>query len=61
LIDNGDSAPALRVRARYAFLKNDTARALELLEFVRSSFADDFTDADAKTLAEYREASTAAE
>jgi len=60
LIDAGDSASALRVRARYAFLKNDASRALELLGSIQSSFADDFTDADAETLAEYREATTAA-
>ena len=60
LIEDGDSASALRVRARYAFLKNDAARALELLESMQSSFADDFTDADTQTLSAYREALMAA-
>ena len=60
LIDVGDSATALRVRARYAFLRNDAARAIELFESMQSSYTDDFTDADAEMLAAYREALAAA-
>ena len=59
LIDTGDSADTLRVRARYAFLQSNAARAVELLESLKSTSADDWTEADAETLARYRASSQA--
>jgi len=59
LIESGDSAAALRVRARYAFLKNDPARAEELLVSIQSTSPDNWTDADDGTLEKYREVSEA--
>jgi len=54
LIEAGDSASALRVRARYAHLQSDTARAVELMESMQVTFADDWTETDADTLDQYR-------
>jgi tetratricopeptide (TPR) repeat protein len=54
LIESGESANALRVRARFAHLQGDTARAAELMESLKSMFAEDWTEADASTLDRYR-------
>ena len=54
LIERGDSASALRVRARYAHLQGDDNRAAELLESLQSTYAEDWTDEDAATLTLYR-------
>jgi tetratricopeptide (TPR) repeat protein len=54
LIESGDSPSAFRVRARYAHLIGDTARAAELMELLRKTFADDWTEADAEVLERYR-------
>lgn len=54
LIESGESASILRVRARYAHLQGDTARAAELMESLKSTFVDDWTEADADTLDRYR-------
>jgi DNA-binding winged helix-turn-helix (wHTH) protein/tetratricopeptide (TPR) repeat protein len=55
LIEAGESASALRVRARYAHLQGDTARAAELIELLRETFADDWTEQDAALLDRYRD------
>ena len=55
LIESGDSPSALRVRARYADLQGDSARAVELMESLRESFEDDWTEADAEALQRYRD------
>ena len=54
LIESGESADALRVRARYAHLQGDTARAAELMESLKATFAEDWTEADAGALDRYR-------
>jgi DNA-binding winged helix-turn-helix (wHTH) protein/tetratricopeptide (TPR) repeat protein len=54
LIESGESAGALRVRARYSYLQGDTDRAAELMESLRSTFVDDWTEADADALDRYR-------
>ncbi len=54
LIEDGESASALRVRARYAHLQGDTDRAAELMESLKSTFVDDWTEADADALERYR-------
>jgi DNA-binding winged helix-turn-helix (wHTH) protein/tetratricopeptide (TPR) repeat protein len=55
LIEAGDSASALRVRARYAHLQGDTARAAELIELLKETFVDDWTEQDAALLDRYRD------
>lgn len=55
LIESGDSASALRVRARYAHLQGDDSRAAELLDLLKSSYLEDWTDEDTTTLALYRD------
>ena len=55
LIEAGESASALRVRARYAQLQGDTARAAELMTSLKESFVDDWTEQDADLLEQYRE------
>nr|MDJ0751557.1 tetratricopeptide repeat protein [Woeseiaceae bacterium] len=54
LIESGEKPSVLRVRARYAHLRGDSARAVELMETLKSTFADDWTDADAAALDRYR-------
>jgi DNA-binding winged helix-turn-helix (wHTH) protein/tetratricopeptide (TPR) repeat protein len=55
LIEAGESASALRVRARYAHLQGDTARAAELIELLKETFVDDWTEQDAALLDRYRD------
>ena len=55
LIESGDSASALRVRARYAHLQGDDSRAAELLDSLKSTYIEDWTDEDTATLALYRD------
>ena len=55
LIEAGDSPSALRVRARFADMQGDAARAVELMESLQETYADDWTDEDADTLERYRE------
>ena len=55
LIEAGESPSALRVRARYAHLQGDSARAVELMESLRETFVDDWTESDAEQLERYRE------
>ena len=54
LIEAGESPSALRVRARYSHLQGDSARAAELLETLKSTFVDDWTEADAEALERYQ-------
>jgi DNA-binding winged helix-turn-helix (wHTH) protein/tetratricopeptide (TPR) repeat protein len=55
LIEAGESASALRVRARYAHLQGDPARAAELIELLKETFVDDWTEQDAALLDRYRD------
>lgn len=56
LIESGDSASSLRLRARYSDLQGDPGRSAELMELLRSTFIDDWTEADADALARYLDA-----
>ncbi len=56
LIGEGESADALRVRARYAFESGDAARAVELMEDVRKSAAAAWTARDDETMSRFRDA-----
>lgn len=56
LIDAGDSADALRLRARYANLQGNTERAVELMETLNETSVDDWTEEDTAILSEYRTA-----
>ena len=53
LIESGETPGVLRVRARYAHLRGDADRAVELMETLESTFADDWTEADAAALEQY--------
>lgn len=53
LIESGDSPGVLRVRARYAHKRGDSARAVELMETFQASFVDDWTEADTAALDRY--------
>jgi uncharacterized protein HemY len=53
LIESGETPGVLRVRARYAHLRGDAGRAVELMETLKSTFADDWTEADAAALDRY--------
>ena len=55
LIESGETPGSLRVRARYAHLRGDSDRAVELMEIFKSTFADDWTEADDAALSRYRE------
>ena len=55
LIESGETPSVLRVRARYAYLRGDADRAVELMETIKSTFADDWTEADAAALDRYRD------
>ncbi len=55
LIESGETPGVLRVRARYAYLRGDADRAVELMETFKSTFADDWTEADAAALDRYRD------
>ena len=54
LIETGDSPSALRVRARYADLQGDSARAVELMETLQESYVDDWSESDTALLERYR-------
>ena len=54
LIEGGETPSTLRVRARYAYLQGDSARAAELLESLQETYVDDWTESDADTLDGYR-------
>ena len=56
LIEAGDTYQSLKLRARYAFVKGDAPRSVRLMEEARAIDADDWTDADAEILVQYREA-----
>ncbi|MDJ0748622.1 MAG: tetratricopeptide repeat protein [Woeseiaceae bacterium] len=53
LIESGETPSVLRVRARYAHLRGDADRAVELMEAFKSTFVDDWTEADAAALDRY--------
>ena len=55
LIESGETPGVLRVRARYAYLRGDADRAVELMETIKSTFADDWNEADAAALDRYRD------
>jgi tetratricopeptide (TPR) repeat protein len=54
LIESGEMPSVLRVRARYAYLRGDADRAVELMETLKSTFPDDWTEADDAALERYR-------
>ena len=56
LIESGEIPSVLRVRARYAHLRGDSDRAVELMETFKSTFLDDWTDEDAAALDRYLDA-----
>ena len=56
LIETGDTTTSLRIRARYRHLSGDSERAVELLESIRSTNPEDWTEADDATLRRYRAA-----
>ena len=56
MIEQGDISGSLKVRAHYAFVQGEIERSVELLESAESNAKDEWTDADAETLAQYREA-----
>ena len=53
LIESGETPGVLRLRARYAHLRGDADRAVELMETLKSTFADNWTEADAAALDQY--------
>jgi tetratricopeptide (TPR) repeat protein len=55
LIEGGETPSALRVRARYAYLQGENARAAELMESLRETFVDAWTEEDAELLERYRD------
>lgn len=56
LIEHDESPASVRTQARYAFLRGDVSRAVELMESAEALAGDAWRDADAALLAEYREA-----
>jgi DNA-binding winged helix-turn-helix (wHTH) protein/tetratricopeptide (TPR) repeat protein len=56
LVNEADNAYNLQLRARYAYLKGNTAQALSLLEATKAAAGDAWTDDDEALLAEYRAA-----
>ena len=54
LIESGESPSILRVRARFAHLRGDSARAAELMESLKSTFGDYWTEADTVALEQYQ-------
>ncbi len=56
LIEQGDTADGLRIRARYASQSGDVERSIALMESIQSLAAGDWTETDQATLLKYREA-----
>ena len=56
MIEQGNMSGSLKVRAHYAFVQGDIERSVELLESAESTARDEWTEADAMTLAQYRAA-----
>ena len=53
LIDSGDSADSLRVRARFAYLNGDVSRSVEILETLKTDYEEHWNDADDAVLGTY--------
>ncbi|MCH9694107.1 MAG: tetratricopeptide repeat protein [Gammaproteobacteria bacterium] len=58
MIEQGDTAESLKLRARYAFVKDDAGRSIELQEAARDAAPDDWSEHDAETLTRYYDAAT---
>lgn len=58
IIEQADTFETLKLRARFAFMAGDAERSVELQELAQTIAADDWSDADEKTLAQYREAAS---
>ena len=56
MIEQGNTSGSLKVRAHYAFEQGEIEESVALLESAQSTAADDWSDSDATTLAQYREA-----
>ena len=56
LIEFDDSAVSTQTQARYAFLRGDVSRAVELMEAAERLAGDAWGDSDAELLTSYREA-----
>ena len=56
MIEQGNTTDSLKLRARYAFVQGDFPRSVTLQESAQSLAADDWSEADAETLAHYRQA-----
>ena len=56
LIEHDESPASVRTQARYAYLRGDTTRAVELMESAEALAGDAWRDEDAALLTEYREA-----
>jgi len=54
MIEQGNISGSLKVRAHYAYVQGDIERSVGLLESAESTAEDEWTAADAKTLAQYR-------
>ena len=55
MIEQGNTSGSLKVRAHYAFEQGEIEESVALLESAQSTAADDWSDSDATTLAQYRE------
>lgn len=55
LIEQGDTSESLKLRARYAFVKGNVERSIELQEAARQVADGDWSESDEKTLAQYRD------
>ncbi len=56
LIEEGNTAASLKLRARHAFMQGEVERAVSLQESALSLAADGWSETDAETLARYQEA-----
>ena len=56
MIEQGDETASLKLRARYAFLQGDVARAVTLQESARTASQGEWSDADERTLLDYQQA-----
>jgi DNA-binding winged helix-turn-helix (wHTH) protein/tetratricopeptide (TPR) repeat protein len=56
MIEQGNTADSLKLRARYAYVQGDVERSISLQEQAQSMAEDDWSETDAEALAEYRAA-----
>jgi len=55
MIEQGDESASLKLRARYAFLQGDAARAVTLQESARTASQGEWSETDERTLLDYRQ------